>query len=108
MTLFDRLLPYQRAFVLDPARFKIWLSSRQIGKSFGTAFEAATDCAKHPGAEWLVMSAGQRQADEWMLKASRLSRAVALEMAGTDDAVRVEVSASEIRFSTQVSRSMSL
>ena len=99
MTLFDRLLPYQRAFVLDPARFKIWLSSRQIGKSFGTAFEAATDCAKHPGAEWLVMSAGQRQADEWMLKASRLSRAVALEMAGTDEAVRVEVSASEIRFS---------
>ena len=99
MTLFDRLLPYQRAFVLDPARFKIWLSSRQIGKSFGTAFEAATDCAKHPGAEWLVMSAGQRQADEWMLKASRLSRAVALEMSGTDDAVRVEVSASEIRFS---------
>lgn len=99
MKLFDRLLPYQRAFVLDPARFKIWLSSRQIGKSFGTAFEAATDCAKHPGAEWLVMSAGQRQADEWMLKASRLSRAVALEMAGTDEAVRVEVSASEIRFS---------
>jgi phage FluMu gp28-like protein len=97
--LFDRLLPYQRAFVLDPARFKIWLSSRQIGKSFGTAFEAATDCAKHPGAEWLVMSAGQRQADEWMLKASRLSRAVALEMSGTDEAVRVEVSASEIRFS---------
>lgn len=99
MTLFDRLLPYQRAFVLDPARFKIWLSSRQIGKSFGTAFEAAADCAKHPGAEWLVMSAGQRQADEWMLKASRLSRAIALEMAGTDEAVRVEVSASEIRFS---------
>ena len=99
MTLFDRLLPYQRAFVLDPARFKIWLSSRQIGKSFGTAFEAATDCAKHPGAEWLVMSAGQRQADEWMLKASRLSRAIALEMTGTDEAVRVEVSASEIRFS---------
>ena len=99
MTLFDRLLPYQRAFVLDPARFKIWLSSRQIGKSFGTAFEAATDCAKHPGAEWLVMSAGQRQADEWMLKASRLSRAIALEMSGTDEAVRVEVSASEIRFS---------
>jgi len=97
--LFDRLLPYQREFVSDKSRFKIWLSSRQIGKSFGTAFEAAADCAKHPGAEWLVMSAGQRQADEWMLKASRLSRAVALEMAGTDEAVRVEVSASEIRFS---------
>ena len=99
MKLFDRLLPYQREFVSDKSRFKIWLSSRQIGKSFGTAFEAAADCAKHPGAEWLVMSAGQRQADEWMLKASRLSRAVALEMAGTDEAVRVEVSASEIRFS---------
>ncbi len=99
MKLFDRLLPYQREFVSDKSRFKIWLSSRQIGKSFGTAFEAAADCAKHPGAEWLVMSAGQRQADEWMLKASRLSRAIALEMSGTDEAVRVEVSASEIRFS---------
>ena len=99
MKLFDRLLPYQREFVRDKSRFKIWLSSRQIGKSFGTAFEAAADCAKHPGAEWLVMSAGQRQADEWMLKASRLSRAIALEMSGTDEAVRVEVSASEIRFS---------
>lgn len=99
MKLFDRLLPYQREFVRDKSRFKIWLSSRQIGKSFGTAFEAAADCAKHPGAEWLVMSAGQRQADEWMLKASRLSRAIALEMSGTDEAVRVDVSASEIRFS---------
>ena len=99
MKLFDRLLPYQREFVRDKSRFKIWLSSRQIGKSFGTAFEAAADCAKHPGADWLVMSAGQRQADEWMLKASRLSRAIALEMSGTDEAVRVEVSASEIRFS---------
>ena len=78
MKLFDRLLPYQREFVSDKSRFKIWLSSRQIGKSFGTSFEAAADCAKHPGAEWLVMSAGQRQADEWMLKASRLSRAIAL------------------------------
>ena len=98
MTLFDRLLPYQRAFVLDPARFKIWLSSRQVGKSFGTAFEAVADCAKHPGAEWLIMSAGQRQADEWMLKASRLARAFALELAGTEDAVRVECAAAEIRF----------
>ena len=98
MSLFDRLLPYQRRFVLDPARFKIWLSSRQIGKSFGTAFEAALDCHKHPGAEWLIMSAGQRQADEWMLKAERIARALELDFAETEFAQRVEYTSSVISF----------
>ena len=98
MTLFDRLLPYQRAWIRDKSRFKICVSSRQIGKSFETAFGASVDCAKHPGAEWLIMSAGQRQADEWMRKAARITRAVHTALAGTDYEPRVDFSTSEIKF----------
>ena len=34
------LLPYQQRWVNDPSRFKIWLASRQIGKSFALSLEA--------------------------------------------------------------------
>ncbi len=34
------LYPYQRAWVDDPSRLKIWVASRQIGKSFALSFEA--------------------------------------------------------------------
>lgn len=50
MKLLDELLlPYQRAFVEDAARFKIGLWSRQTGKSFATACEAVLHCLLHPG-----------------------------------------------------------
>jgi phage FluMu gp28-like protein len=98
VTLFDRLLPYQRAWIQDKSRFKICVSSRQIGKSFETAFGASVDCAKHPGAEWLIMSAGQRQADEWMRKAARITRAVHTDLAAEGFDLRVEYSTSEIKF----------
>ena len=37
VTPLDLLLPYQRAWVQDSARFKIWLNSRQIGGSLAAA-----------------------------------------------------------------------
>ena len=36
--LADILLPYQKRFVSAPERKKIWVSSRQVGKSFAIAF----------------------------------------------------------------------
>lgn len=68
------LLPYQQAWVDDSARFKIWLASRQIGKSYAAAYEAITDCLYNPGSTWLILSAGQRQAREFALKAQDLAR----------------------------------
>jgi len=67
--LLDILLPYQRAWVEDAARFKIGLMARQVGKSFATAAEAVVDCVANPGRTWVVLSAGERQALEWMQKA---------------------------------------
>jgi phage FluMu gp28-like protein len=57
-----------------------------------------TDCGAHPGAEWLIMSAGQRQSDEWMLKAAKLTRAFASSTEGREFEIRASISASEIRF----------
>ena len=98
--LFDILLPYQRRWVLDARRFKIGVWSRQVGKSFATAFESDLDCIQTPRTDWLVMSAGQRQSDEWMLKALAVARACEAGLAGTKDAgaAKFTASASEIRF----------
>lgn len=63
------LLPYQRRFVDDPARFKIGVFSRQTGKSISTAEEVIEDSLKSPESTWVCMSAGERQALEWQRKA---------------------------------------
>jgi phage FluMu gp28-like protein len=96
------LLPYQLTWVNDPARFKIGMWSRQTGKSFGTACEAVADCVLHPGAMWVVLSAGERQALEWMEKAKTWAKAFGLivdsyqELRGSADSVMARA---EIRFS---------
>lgn len=64
----DVLLPYQRDWVLDRSRFKVGMWARQTGKSFGTAGESVTD-ANERKTSWVTLSAGERQALEWMRKA---------------------------------------
>ena len=93
--LFKLMLPYQQRWVADSSRFKIWLKSRQIGGSLGSAFEAVASCLDKPFTDWVVLSAGQRQSEEWMLKGNRVARVVcdALGM-GTPDCRN-----SEVRFS---------
>ncbi|MCD8208215.1 MAG: terminase family protein [Bacteroidales bacterium] len=77
------LLVYQREFVNDKSRFKIIASSRQIGKSMMTAYEAVEDCVVHPNSSWICVSAGQRQAYEWLTKAKRWVRTFQLWGAST-------------------------
>jgi phage FluMu gp28-like protein len=84
--------------VLDDSRFKIWLKSRQIGGSLACAFEVVAD-AIHHGADWIILSAGERQALEFMEKVHRVARifgqAVAHE---TGNPFVPEIKASQIRF----------
>jgi len=69
------LLPYQRRWVQDQARWKIGLWARQTGKSFSTAAEAVLDCVLRR-TTWVCLSAGERQALEWMRKAQEWAEAV--------------------------------
>lgn len=95
------LLPYQQRWLDDAARFKIGLWSRQTGKSFATAAEAVYSCVCEPGTMWVVLSAGERQALEWMAKARQWAQAFKLAVI-LDEEIRALVNAvitrSEIRF----------
>jgi phage FluMu gp28-like protein len=68
------LLPYQADWVADRARFKIGLWARQTGKSFATAAEDVQDCLARK-TTWVTLSAGERQALEWMVKAREWAEA---------------------------------
>lgn len=99
----DLLLPYQQRFVRDPARFKIAVQSRQTGKSLGTACEAVEDCLTDPGTNWVCLSAGERQALEWMEKArewAEIYQMAVADYAEEREAAEALMKSAEIRFST--------
>lgn len=75
------LLPYQNKWVLDGHRFKIGVWARQCGKSFSTACEAVRDSILDAGTMWVCLSAGERQALEWMEKAKQWAEAFKLAVA---------------------------
>lgn len=95
---FDLLLPYQRSWVNDRTRFKIWLKSRQVGGSLATAFEVVAD-ALETGGDWVILSAGERQALEFMAKVHQAAAvfcdAISFE---TGNEYRPETKASQCRF----------
>ena len=71
-----QFFPYQRHWLLDGSQFKIGLWSRQTGKDFTCAAEAALDCILHPNKHWLILACGERQAVESLLKAREWVRAL--------------------------------
>lgn len=97
----DLLLPYQATYVFDGAKFKIAVQSRQTGKSFQTACEAVVDCLTNPGALWVCLSAGERQALEWLLKCREWAEAfrLAIESYAEDrDIGEALMKSAEIKF----------
>jgi phage FluMu gp28-like protein len=98
----DLLLPYQATFVNDAAQYKIAVQSRQTGKSFGTACEAVVDCMTNPGAKWVCLSAGERQALEWLEKCKEWHTAFKLVIesyAEDRDMAEALLKSAEIKFS---------
>lgn len=61
------LLPYQHRWVGDRRPLKIWLASRQVGKSFALSFEAVNEALKKK-CDNLLLSASERQSKELMRK----------------------------------------
>lgn len=77
----EGLLTYQRKWIDDAARFKIGLMARQTGKSWTSALEAVRDCLERK-TTWVCLSAGERQALEWMRKAREHAEAFAVALDG--------------------------
>ena len=95
------LFPYQKRWVMDSARFKIGVWSRQSGKSFSTAAESVTDCILFPKTKWVCLSASERQALEWLEKAKEWTALFKQSLAGEEqvrDAAEALLKSAEIRF----------
>ena len=64
------LLPYQQRWVRDTSPLKVWVASRQIGKSFALAFEAVA-AALLARSDNMILSSSERQAREVMAKVKK-------------------------------------
>lgn len=66
------LLPYQRAWADDAARWKLGLMARQVGKDFSSGEEGVRDCYVHERAKektnWLIAAPSERQSLESLEK----------------------------------------
>ena len=73
-------LPYQREWLDDKSRFKIGMWARQTGKSLCATGEIAGDAMLNAGTLWILVSAGEAQAKELLMKTAgyiQLANAVA-------------------------------
>ena len=76
MTLLDMFLPYQRSFFCNPARRKVWVSARQIGKSFCVAGMLVYKALSRQNGLSLCVSVNSRSASEIIRKCSQFAEAV--------------------------------
>lgn len=84
-TLIDLALPYQRDFILAKKKRKLWLSSRQIGKSWSLAFIAVEKALQKNNGLSLCISTGGRAASELMKKVNQMAEAVKIITNGRID-----------------------
>ena len=94
INLEECLLPYQRRYIADQSRFKIWVAARQVGKSTGVAFEAVLLAVSRPHTSILLVSASQRQSQELL---GRVSLWTELMKVGVDKRTVIKESAQELR-----------
>lgn len=83
-TPLDGCLSYGLKWINDEARFKIGMWARQTGKSFYGTLEAVRDCRERK-TMWVILSAGERQALEAMLKARDHDTAFRVSLAGYEE-----------------------
>jgi phage FluMu gp28-like protein len=82
----DILLPYQRRWVDDSARFKLGLWSRQTGKDFSSAAEIARDMQAKAKRPWMIAAPSERQSLESLAKVKEWIEAfnLAIEFEGIE------------------------
>lgn len=92
----DILLPYQKSFMKDKHKRKIWISSRQIGKSFCVASILCYKALSRNNGLSLCISTGQRAAAEIISKCKQFAEAIKILSNGSID---YSASYDQIKFS---------
>ena len=68
------LFPYQKAWLNDRSRYKIWEKSRRIGATYVQALEDVLDCLKQDGLSVWFSSADDSAAKEYILYCAHWAR----------------------------------
>ena len=76
MQLIDLAFPYQKEFITNKSKRKIWISSRQIGKSWTIAFILVRKALEKKNGLTLCISVNSRSASEIIKKCSQFAEAV--------------------------------
>lgn len=92
----DIALPYQKAFLKATQRRKIWLSSRQIGKTWTLALTLCATALKQDNGLSLCISTGAKAASEIIMKCIQFAKAVEVL---TDKAITFRSSFDGVKFS---------
>ena len=66
MKLSEYFLPYQRRWILDDARMKLYAKSRRIGITYATSFRVNDKCLRRPGTVQWVTSRDEFTAREFI------------------------------------------
>ena len=66
MKLTEYFLPYQRRWILDDARMKLYAKSRRIGITYATSFRVNDKCLRKPGTVQWVTSRDEFTAREFI------------------------------------------
>ena len=96
MKLIDTFLPYQKSFFCKPAKRKIWISSRQVGKSFCLGGMLVHSALSTQNGLSLCISTGAKAASEIIMKCIQFAKAVEVL---TDKAITFRSSFDGVKFS---------
>ena len=72
----DLLLPYQKRFVENKSKRKVWISARQIGKSFTLSYILSKRAIEKDNNLCICVSTGARSASEIILKCKKFAQAI--------------------------------
>ncbi len=81
------LYEYQREFIRDTSRFRVWLKSRQIGATYGCAGECLVDAMS--GMDQLILSASETQALKWYAEIYKHAEKLGLILEGSVNEIKV-------------------
>ena len=85
MKLIDLLLPFQKRFAQDAARFLIGLWSRQTGKGYTSSYIATRDAMTNVRSNWIIAAPTERQAMETLDKCKDWARKANIMTAETEE-----------------------
>ena len=85
MTLLDLAYPYQKSFITSPKKRKIWISSRQVGKSWSVALLACFKALSKQNGLSICISVNSRSASELISKCRQFAESIKILSEGRID-----------------------